>query len=169
MNNDENHTSEDAARRAGKKDIAGVIAPPPLIFLACTLLGVALHFLAPIAVMPAPLNGWLGPTFIGLGVILVALCFRSFRKAKTEPRPDRPTTAIVCAGPYRFSRNPMYVAASLVQIGIGIWVNSIWIIAMLIPALIVVSYGVISREERYLERKFGEGYLGYKTSVRRWL
>ncbi len=151
-----------------EKDIAGVIAPPPLIYIVSILVGVGLNYFAPVSLVPTSLSGWLGPTSIGLGLTLMAFCFITFHKAKTNPRPDRPTIAIVCGGPYRFSRNPMYIAGGLIQIGVAIWANILWIAVMLLPAYIVVSYGVIAREERYLETKFGEVYLSYRASVRRW-
>ena len=77
--------------------------------------------------------------------------------------------ALVRSGPYRFSRNPIYVAFTLLQIGFAVWLDSAWILAMLAPVLLVMSYGVIAREERYLEARFGEEYRSYARSVRRWL
>jgi protein-S-isoprenylcysteine O-methyltransferase Ste14 len=76
---------------------------------------------------------------------------------------------IVRTGPYRFSRNPIYLAFSLLQLGIAIWVNSVWLLATLVGAVALIHSIVIQREEHYLERKFGAGYLDYKASVRRWL
>jgi protein-S-isoprenylcysteine O-methyltransferase Ste14 len=78
-------------------------------------------------------------------------------------------TAIVRTGPYRFSRNPIYLAFSVFQLGIAIWVNSLWLLATLAGALALIHYVVIPREEQYLERRFGAEYLDYKASVRRWL
>jgi len=91
-----------------------------------------------------------------------------FRAAGTAVPANKPTTAIVRTGPYRFSRNPIYLAFSLLQLGIAIWVNSLWLLATLAVALALIHV-VIAREERYLERKFGAEYLAYKASVRRWL
>jgi protein-S-isoprenylcysteine O-methyltransferase Ste14 len=82
---------------------------------------------------------------------------------------NKPTTAIVRRGPYRFSRNPIYLAFSIFQLGIASWVNSIWLIGTLIAAVAVMASIVIPREERYLERRVGADYLDYKRSVRRWL
>ncbi|HEV8615619.1 MAG TPA: isoprenylcysteine carboxylmethyltransferase family protein, partial [Methylomirabilota bacterium] len=86
------------------------------------------------------------------------------------PVPARkPTTVIVRTGPYRFSRNPIYLAFSLLQLGIAIWTNSVWLLATLVGAVALIHYVVIPREEQYLERRFGAQYLSYKVSVRRWL
>jgi protein-S-isoprenylcysteine O-methyltransferase Ste14 len=111
----------------------------------------------------------LGVSVILVAVVLFALCIREFQAAGTPVQPGRPTTVIIKTGPYRFSRNPVYLSLTLFQIGIGIWVNSVWILGMVVPTLVLMSYGVIAREERYLERKFGREYLQYKSSVRRWL
>jgi protein-S-isoprenylcysteine O-methyltransferase Ste14 len=81
----------------------------------------------------------------------------------------KPTTVIVRTGPYRFSRNPIYLAFSVFQLAIAVWVNSVWLLATLVGAMALIHYVVIRREEQYLEWKFGAQYLDYKASVRRWL
>jgi protein-S-isoprenylcysteine O-methyltransferase Ste14 len=81
----------------------------------------------------------------------------------------KPTTVIVRTGPYRLSRNPIYLAFSLFQLGIAIWANSLWLVATLVGAVALIHYLVIPREEQHLERRFGTEYLDYKRSVRRWL
>ena len=90
-------------------------------------------------------------------------------QAGTSLRTSDPTTAIVVQGPFRFSRNPIYLAATVLYLGVAAAVNALWAIVLLPVVLAVISLGVIDREERYLERKFGEEYLRYKASVRRWL
>ena len=92
-----------------------------------------------------------------------------FRRARTSFDVRKPSTSLITTGPFRFSRNPIYLAMTLLQLGIGIAVDGVWILAALVRALVAMHYGVIVREERYLERKFGDAYRGYKTSVRRWL
>jgi protein-S-isoprenylcysteine O-methyltransferase Ste14 len=82
---------------------------------------------------------------------------------------SKPTTVIVRTGPYRFSRNPIYLALSVLHLGIAIWVNSPWLVATLIVTVAVMAIVVIPREERYLEGRFGTEYLNYKASARRWL
>ncbi len=76
--------------------------------------------------------------------------------------------SIITNGPYRFSRNPIYLSFTLLQLGLGMWANSAWLVGMLIPTLVLMSYGVIAREERYMARKFRDEYLQYKRAVRRW-
>jgi len=150
-------------------DHAGVLMPPPLVYLGFIGLGVALH-----TVVPLRLGlGWPGR---GLGVMLIALAaglafwaIREFHRAKTNVVPHKPATAIITAGPFRWTRNPLYIGLSLIHAGIALIVGSGWILIMLLPALIVIRYGVIAREERYLEAKFGDVYRAYKAAVRRWI
>jgi protein-S-isoprenylcysteine O-methyltransferase Ste14 len=81
----------------------------------------------------------------------------------------KPTTALVTEGPFRYSRNPSYVALTLLYVGVALLINALWILLLVVPALVVLRYGVIAREEAYLTRKFGEAYRQYTTQVRRWL
>ncbi len=141
---------------------------PPILYLASILIGVALQL-----IWPLPLLSTAG-TPLGIGVILLALLLfwvsvREFRAAGTSVRGNQPTNAIVSSGPYRFSRNPIYVSFSLLQLGIALWVHSLWVVLTLLGSLTLMTLVVIAREERYLERKFGALYLDYKASVRRWL
>jgi protein-S-isoprenylcysteine O-methyltransferase Ste14 len=144
------------------------LARPPAIYLTAIVTGLALHFASPIPFVPR----WAMP-FGALIAFLAATLFiwsiRTFRSASTPVPGNRPTTAIVKVGPYRFSRNPIYLAFSLFQIGIALGVNDAWILVTLLPAICVMSFVVIPREERYLEARFGEEYARYKASVRRWL
>jgi len=94
---------------------------------------------------------------------------RTFKAAGTPVPGNQPTTAIVRRGPYRFSRNPIYLAFSLLQLGIALWVNSVWLVITLLVAVAVMSLVVIPKEERYLEARFPSEYPPYKASVRRWL
>jgi protein-S-isoprenylcysteine O-methyltransferase Ste14 len=104
-----------------------------------------------------------------VAVVVFLYSIRKFQTAGTPVPGNKPTTAIVRTGPYRFSRNPIYLAFSIFQLGIASWVNSIWLIGTLIAAVAVMASVVIPREERYLVRRFGADYLDYKRSVRRWL
>ncbi len=151
------------------QDAPGVVAKPPLIYVAGLLLGLALDYVFPIAVLPNTVQYVAGFVLIGVSVLLVASVLRRFRRAGTNIDVHKPTTAIVTEGPFRYSRNPAYVALSLLYAGLGVAADSLWILGLLIPILIIMRYGVIQREERYLERKFGEDYLRYKRAVRRWL
>ncbi len=107
--------------------------------------------------------------FVVAAVVLFVPAVLAFRRAGTPPEPHKPTTAIVTSGPYRFTRNPIYVSFTLVQLGIALWTGSGWILALLVPVIVLMHYGVIAREERYLERKFGDEYNEYRRHVRRWV
>ena len=100
---------------------------------------------------------------------LFAFSLREFSQAGTSVQSVRPTTRIVSTGPYRFSRNPIYLAFTMLHLGVAVWVNSGWLLGTLVVSLAVMSFGVIAREERYLERRFGDAYTNYKAAVRRWL
>ena len=149
------------------KDTAGVIAPPPLIFLAGLVAGFILdHVLASPALRPQVA---VGLALLGLGFVLMFLGLHEFQKAGTAYQPYKPTARIITTGPFRFSRNPLYLSLTLICAGFALALGSFWSLALLAPVLIVIRYGVIAREERYLEAKFGDTYLAYKRSVRRWL
>ncbi len=156
-------------RGAEVTDVANAgLFRPPIIYLASILIGIALHL-----IWPLPFASAFG-TPLGIGVVLLALLFfgvsvRELRAAGTFVRGNQPTNAIVSSGPYRFSRNPIYVSFSLLQLGIALWVHNLWVVITLLGALTLMSLVVIAREERYLERRFGAAYLGYRASVRRWL
>ena len=107
--------------------------------------------------------------FLGLGFSIIALSFREFARAETSVRPDRVAKALIRTGPFRYSRNPLYVAVVSLILGIGVWLNSVWIWAMVAPLVLVMNTAVIIREERHLEKRFGEEYVGYQKAVRRWL
>jgi protein-S-isoprenylcysteine O-methyltransferase Ste14 len=104
-----------------------------------------------------------------VAVALFLYAVRTFRTAGTPVPGNRPTTTIVRTGPYRYSRNPIYLSFSLLQLGVAFWVNSLWLLVTLMPAVALMSFVVIPREEQYLETHFPSDYLPYKASVRRWL
>jgi protein-S-isoprenylcysteine O-methyltransferase Ste14 len=142
---------------------------PPLVFLLAILLGIALN-----RAWPLPLRGpstfrLLGPVVILCAVLLFVLSLREFRKAGTPLRGTRRTTTIVRTGPYRFSRNPIYWSFILLVLGLSVWLNNLWLLIMLVPAIGVIAAAVIPREERFLERNFHDQYSSYKATVRRWL
>ena len=147
---------------------AGLVRPP-FVYLGSIGLGLLVHFFWPVQ--------WLLPSLgVPFGVMLVLaagalfLCaVRTFRKAGTPVPGNRPTATLVRRGPYRFSRNPVYLAFTLFQIGLAAWVNSLGLLLTLLPALALLMLVVIPREERYLEARFPAEYLPYKRAVRRWL
>jgi protein-S-isoprenylcysteine O-methyltransferase Ste14 len=106
-------------------------------------------------------------TLTAVGLFVAAV--RTFRAAGTPIPGNRPTTAIVRTGPYRLSRNPIYLAFSLFQLGLSVWVNSLGLLITLIPAVLLMALVVIPREERYLDVRFPAEYSSYRASVRRWL
>jgi protein-S-isoprenylcysteine O-methyltransferase Ste14 len=146
-----------------------VIAPPPLIYLAGLALGFALEALLPSASLPHVVAWPIGGVLIVAGLALARSFFTALRRARTPVAPYRPTTALVTTGPYRLSRNPGYLGMALAFAGIAVLTSSLWVLVTLIPTLIVVDRGVIAREQRYLERIFGEQYRRYRARTRRWL
>ena len=145
-----------------------VVARPPIVYLVSILVGVGINLVWPVQLFPYAVEP-LGPSLTLLAVVLFVLSVREFRKARTPIRTRKPVTAVIATGPYRFSRNPIYLSFTLLQLGIGMWANSAWVVGMLIPTLVLMSYGVIAREERYMEQKFGDEYLRYRAAVRRWV
>jgi protein-S-isoprenylcysteine O-methyltransferase Ste14 len=143
-------------------------ARPPVIYSTAILIGFALHFVVPIR-LAAGLARPLGVLIATVAAALFIWAIRTFGSAGTPVPGNRPTTTIVEVGPYRFSRNPIYVAFSLFQAGLGLGINDAWMLITLLPAIAVMSFVVISREERYLAARFGEQYARYTANVRRWL
>lgn len=158
----------DAASAA--QDIANLgLVRPPLVYLVSLASGVAIQLAVPLPFLPGTLAVPLGVPLVAVAIALFSYSVAKFRAAGTPVPARKPTTAIIRTGPYRFTRNPIYLAFSVFQFGIAIWVNSAWLLATLVGAMALVNYVVIQREERYLERKFGAQYLDYKASTRRWL
>jgi protein-S-isoprenylcysteine O-methyltransferase Ste14 len=157
-------------RRGGSgPDTAHVLAPPPLIFLGALLLGMALQAAWPIRLPIRPWSRIVGGCLIAGGLALSATVMHHFRRAGTPVTPWSETRRLVVTGPYRLSRNPDYLGQAMLTAGLGLVLAAPWVIPALVPALLVVRYGVIAREERYLERRFGEEYARYRGRVRRWL
>jgi protein-S-isoprenylcysteine O-methyltransferase Ste14 len=100
---------------------------------------------------------------------LAFTAFRALSRAHTPVDPLKPTTALVTEGPFRYSRNPIYLALTLLYLGVALLINALWILLLVVPVLVVICYGVIAREEAYLARKFGDAYRQYTAQVRRWL
>jgi protein-S-isoprenylcysteine O-methyltransferase Ste14 len=152
-----------------KSDTAGVVAPPPLIYLAGLAVGFGLEALLPGASLPGVVRWVLGGVLVAAGFALLASFNTSFSRKGTAVEPWKPTTAIVTGGAYRLTRNPAYLGMALVYVGIALLAQALWVLVPLPVVLAVIDRGVIAREERYLEGKFGREYLDYKTSVRRWI
>ena len=152
------------------QDVANLgVVRPPLIYLTSLILGAVIHLALPVPFLPRTLAVPLGVPLVAATIALFSYSVAIFRAAGTPVPARKPTTVIVRTGPYRFSRNPIYLAFSVFQLGIAIWVNSGWLLATLVAAVALTNYVVIRREELYLERKFCAQYLDYKAAVRRWL
>ncbi len=151
------------------RDHSGAITLPPVIFLAALLIGVILERVWPAPFVPPSARVPVGFTVLAVAVVLAGLTVPWFRRMNTSIHVHKPTTALITGGPYRFSRNPAYLALTLLYVGIAVLIDGLWTIALLLPALVALHYGVIAREERYLERKFGDQYRRYRARVRRWI
>jgi protein-S-isoprenylcysteine O-methyltransferase Ste14 len=145
------------------------IVRPPFVYLGSIALGLVVHYAWPTRLVPPSVSPPVGAMLTLLAVGLFVAAVRTFRAAGTPVPGNRPTTAIVRTGPYRFSRNPIYLAFSLFQLGLSVWVNSLGLLITLIPAVSLMAFVVIPREERYLEARFPSEYSSYRAAVRRWL
>ena len=155
---------------ADATDTTNVIIRPPIAWAVAALAGLVLNWLMPLPFIPAAVPA------VGLGAMVFALALALFvwaiaavTQAGSNVPTNLPTTTIVDAGPYRFTRNPIYLGMVLGLIGLAIALNSLWLLLTLVPFAVVIRYGVIAREEAYLERKFGDVYRRYRARVRRWL
>ena len=150
-------------------DTSNAAVRPPFAWLLAIAAGIAANWLYPLPFVPASVPAaWVGAAVFALAFALGVWAIVTIRKAGTQVETYKPTTAIVASGPYRFTRNPIYLGMMLGLFGLAIALYSLWLLALLVPFYLVIRYGVVAREEAYLERKFGDVYLGYKTRVRRW-
>jgi protein-S-isoprenylcysteine O-methyltransferase Ste14 len=151
------------------EDTAGVAAPPPLVYVAGLVVGFALEALLPGVDLAAWIEWGVGGLLVVAGLALLLSFNRRFSRAGTAVEPWKPTTAIVTTGPYRITRNPAYLGMTLTYVGIAVMSSAVWVLVPLPFVIAVIDRAVIAREERYLERKFGEEYLAYQRTVRRWI
>jgi protein-S-isoprenylcysteine O-methyltransferase Ste14 len=151
------------------KDTPNVISYPPVVFLGALGMGCLLNWLLP---LPAHVSeSWhilariisLGGTSLGCWGIY------ALRRAGTHVRPGLPVTTLVTDGPFRYSRNPLYVALTTIYVATIFYTGMWWLLVTLIPALAIVHWKIVLREEQYLENRFGENYRAYKARVRRWI
>jgi protein-S-isoprenylcysteine O-methyltransferase Ste14 len=144
--------------------------PPPLVFIGFILLGLAAdRFVTlPSLVIPQPIS-WAGLALVIVGLVLIASAIGLFRKAGENPEPWTPSATIIATGPYRFTRNPMYLGMALIQLGFGLWWPSVAVLVLVPVAVILIDRFVIAKEEHYLRSTFGEAYDGYCQKVRRWI
>lgn len=150
----------------------GVQYPPPLLYVIGLGLGWLLQRSYPLSLFPDDssaglwVSGWL---LVGLALLLLAAALLTFLRHRTGIYPNQPATAIVRSGPYRFSRNPMYVALTMLYVGIVLLTNQLWPLLLLPLVIMVIQKAVIQREEDYLKEAFGESYVQYCKQVRRWI
>jgi protein-S-isoprenylcysteine O-methyltransferase Ste14 len=151
---------------------AGVITRPLFLYFGCLILGLVLDRLLPLPpTLPvSALMHWTaGGGLILLSVAIVAASIRNFSRAATPVPTNQPVRALVTTGIHGWSRNPIYVGLFVCYVGIGLVACSPWILVLALPLAITIRYGVVAREEAYLERRFGDTYRDYKVRVRRWL
>lgn len=146
-----------------------VFLRPPLFYAAAIVAGALLDIAWPTSFVPHALGRPVGSALVAAALVLFIAAIRQLQAAGTPVPGNRPTTAFVRTGPYRISRNPIYLAFSLLHLGVAFWVGSWWLLATLAASVTLVAAVVVPREERYLEKRFGATYLEYKASVRRWL
>jgi protein-S-isoprenylcysteine O-methyltransferase Ste14 len=174
MPQDRKGAEQQDKQSAGTPDHGGVYdgrarIPPPLIFMAVFAAGFVLQEWFPVDALPEALSRTVAALCAGASAILAVSSFAVFGRHRTSALPTRQTAALAADGPYRFTRNPMYVSLTLLHAAFALWFGIFWALVLLPAAVAVVHFYVVAREERYLERRFGEEYLRYKARVRRWL
>ena len=167
----EKGTANQTKGKQMSSDHAGVTFPPILTIVPPFVAGLLLHFLwTQLRFFP---EWWIGLAagwpLVVAGVLLLTWSVRTMFRADVDPDPNEPTTAIIATGPYALSRNPIYVSFNTVYVGIAFMVNTVWPIAVLPVGIALLYYGVIARDESYLDREFGDEYRQYKARVRRWV
>ena len=153
-------------------DTSGVRIFPPVIAAVALIVGLLLGWAWPMPLVPEGLRHALrlgGLFLVALWLALAISAVVTFRRSGTTPNPTKPTTALAFSGPYKLTRNPMYLGLVLLVLGSGLVMNSIWLILMAAPVVFLLRNAVILKEERYLEAKFGQAYTEYKARVRRWI
>jgi protein-S-isoprenylcysteine O-methyltransferase Ste14 len=149
-------------------DVANVIILPPLLYAIALTVGFLLQWIVPRPITSSNARFWIGGLLLAGGVLLSMLGSRLMERVGTNVNPTLPATALVETGPFRFSRNPLYVSLTLMYVGLALLANALWVFLLIVPVMIVMHYGVVRREERYLETKFGEAYVDYRSRVRRY-
>lgn len=150
-------------------DTAGVAAPPPLFFVAGLGAGLLIDRARPAARLPDAARRTVGLPLLVAGVLLIGWAVRTMHQAGTPAPPYQPTVAVVTEGPFRFTRNPIYLGMTSCYLGLTLLANRLWALALLPGVLAALHRGVVTREEDYLEQRFGEPYRRYRQGVPRWL
>lgn len=158
--------------RHSTEDNANIRVPPPLIYAVPLALGLWLHHLIPLVQIPDPAGGVLrrvGAALVILALLLAGWAMLAFRRMRTSVIPVQPASALVIRGPYRFTRNPMYLAMATLYLGVSLWARALWPLLFLPAIVVIIQRAVIRREEAYLSRRFGDDYRHYLAQVRRWI
>ena len=154
----------------GELKLPKFVAQPPAVFLVAVLGGAAVEqFVLPLSF---GLRWWgvgLGFLVFVAGVSLSMMAMQAFRKAASSPDPDHMPSKLVETGPFKRTRNPLYLGTLLMLIGLGLGANLPWVVIAAVPAMLIIHFGVVIREEAYLEDLFGEKYRAYRDRVRRWV
>lgn len=152
------------------RDTPGVVAPPPVLYLGTLATGFVLGAIRPITAFPSPMFlRVLGVLLLVLSGVIVRWAFITMQRSQAHiTRSDGPA-ALVVRGPFRYSRNPIYVAMTGLYLGGAFLADSAWLLLLLVPLLAVMQWGVVLREERLLEARFGDAYRLYKRTTPRWL
>jgi protein-S-isoprenylcysteine O-methyltransferase Ste14 len=162
--------ADDATVTNPSADTPGVVMPPPALFALVFLIAFILDRLHPLRIpLGAGAVYWLTIIFLNLSWVVALWATGFMIRAGTRINPLRPSTALVRGGPYRFSRNPLSISLVLLYVGMAFQLNTLWPFLLLLPLLWVNHFGIIVREERYLEAKFGDEYRNYRAAVRRWV
>ena len=148
---------------------AGVHIPPPLLFIPPLLLAWLLQTIIPLPLLPTGAARLLAGLLFIVGVGLCVWSIALFRRSKTSLVPVKPSTTLVLDGPYRFTRNPMYLGLLCLYLAAALWLNLIWALVIAPLVIVMIQRIVIVKEERYLEQRFGEAYYQYRSQVRRWI
>jgi protein-S-isoprenylcysteine O-methyltransferase Ste14 len=153
----------------GSKDTPHIVILPPVLVAGGLLLGIAIHYTVwTVTLLPIIVARPLGLTvFVSAGV-LAHLAQLALKRVGTNLSPTKPTLALATDGPYRFTRNPLYVAALGVYLGVTLWVDGLAPLLLLFPVAWMLHWGIVLREEHYLQAKFGATYDAYRLQVRRW-
>jgi protein-S-isoprenylcysteine O-methyltransferase Ste14 len=147
----------------------GIMIPPPLIYFTGFLFTYAMNIFYPIPMLGPPLSIVLALLAVTPSAVLGLWGLLEFWRARTNPLPHKPSSSLVIVGPYRVTRNPMYLSLALLYVGFGFLLSIAWAFVVLPAVIFIINIYVIRREESYLESKFGEQYRAYKKQVRRWL
>ncbi len=142
---------------------------PPLVYAVSLFIGLGIEQLLPLVSIPGTWRAGPAVVLIPWAGLLVVPTVMRFRKADTTLRVRKAATILITGGPYRYSRNPLYLALTLLYLGVGVLFSSAWVCVLVVPTLLIINVAVVRKEEQHLELQFGEEYLRYKTAVRRWL